>query len=730
MTLITLGVIATGSIVFNVYFLATKDKALELIRTEVEGLKYNETKLEDKLGALKLENDNLKKTSRKNLTNLPSVSEDATNLENQLAEQNYLPDFNEASVELAAISLKEELTNFKERNKNLSDQLDKLKEVINNLNIKLESFESDKILLEGEISRLKSNRQPKIQRGEEVSLKSDELGRGNMQELMEEIAEIEKTNKELNERHNTTLVKMKGLEFSLIQSGEEVSKLRSEVEKNLFESCRYKTELDALLASNQDLERQLSGEQSKVTQPLTGDPSLAGTSLKAEEPVEKSDGNEPVTVIKTTTPEFDSMVKNLIGDKNAAKTSTDHPQNLNLPIKFPAKIERSLFDYFNKVFMNCAKDVNSDPAEVIYLKDCASAFAADPVSQGSLLEGLKKFFFLVLDDLAATKIDATRFNEKLKLPRDNFPEDKIFSEQETYLSQRLNHYYQTYYGDPSESNLNRLEKFFNGFKVNSLMYRLVPSAKGMFNRHMEMLLIKGIFKDDYGSTLLALEKLNLSGVTLNSFEDFNHLLERHLEPISSDSGDYNFETKIDCFRENCVNFFRLSDKKIYEVLVKKLPVEIKPYPFPKLKLSKFDGVQVILNSYRESYGALSLRFSKFHHIVKLFSTDFENLKAISLLKIDSSFDGLNKALSYLHEYCFYGNEFHLEVIILYLSAPPKKLRKPLFEILHLSSDFIEERKNPTPDDLGKGYLIRLVENHLLFPNLKKISKFQMQPLRV
>ena len=34
--LIALGLVATGSIIFNVYFLATKDKALESIRDEVE----------------------------------------------------------------------------------------------------------------------------------------------------------------------------------------------------------------------------------------------------------------------------------------------------------------------------------------------------------------------------------------------------------------------------------------------------------------------------------------------------------------------------------------------------------------------------------------------------------------------------------------------------------------------------------------------------------------------
>ena len=46
--LIVLGLVATGSIVFNVYFLATKDKALDL-KTEVESLRDDKTKLEKEL---------------------------------------------------------------------------------------------------------------------------------------------------------------------------------------------------------------------------------------------------------------------------------------------------------------------------------------------------------------------------------------------------------------------------------------------------------------------------------------------------------------------------------------------------------------------------------------------------------------------------------------------------------------------------------------------------------
>ena len=54
--LIVLGLVATGSIVFNVYLLATKDT----FRTEVEGLKESKTKLDKDLSDLKLENKDFK----------------------------------------------------------------------------------------------------------------------------------------------------------------------------------------------------------------------------------------------------------------------------------------------------------------------------------------------------------------------------------------------------------------------------------------------------------------------------------------------------------------------------------------------------------------------------------------------------------------------------------------------------------------------------------------------
>ena len=53
--LIALGLVATGSIVFNVYLLATRDKAL----TEVESLKDHKNKLESELRVKSSENDKL-----------------------------------------------------------------------------------------------------------------------------------------------------------------------------------------------------------------------------------------------------------------------------------------------------------------------------------------------------------------------------------------------------------------------------------------------------------------------------------------------------------------------------------------------------------------------------------------------------------------------------------------------------------------------------------------------
>ena len=72
--LIALGLVATGSIVFNVYFLATKDKALE---TEVEGLKDDKTKLDKDLSDLKMENEQLTlATGDEALNSLKSEIED------------------------------------------------------------------------------------------------------------------------------------------------------------------------------------------------------------------------------------------------------------------------------------------------------------------------------------------------------------------------------------------------------------------------------------------------------------------------------------------------------------------------------------------------------------------------------------------------------------------------------------------------------------------------------
>ena len=60
--LIASGLVAASSIVFIVYFLATKDNALEPLRTEVEDLKDSKSKLEANISTLTVKNDRLSKS--------------------------------------------------------------------------------------------------------------------------------------------------------------------------------------------------------------------------------------------------------------------------------------------------------------------------------------------------------------------------------------------------------------------------------------------------------------------------------------------------------------------------------------------------------------------------------------------------------------------------------------------------------------------------------------------
>ena len=117
------------------------------------------------------------------------------NPENQLADQ---PDFNKGRVDLATKGLKVELVG---QNKDLSEELEKLREVNNNLHSELKKSESKESLLEEKIARLELNLQSKIQQDEKKTLKSDDLSRGIMQEPVE-VPEIKEA--------STTLVENQG----------------------------------------------------------------------------------------------------------------------------------------------------------------------------------------------------------------------------------------------------------------------------------------------------------------------------------------------------------------------------------------------------------------------------------------------------------------------------------------------------------------------------------------
>ena len=128
--LIALGLVATGSIIFNVYFLTTKDKA----RTEVEGLKEKATSLENELGTLKAGHDQPKnkpksggnKLSRRSSISgeeqVPKHGDGPTVLQEQVTE-----------LESSTSKLKEELAEIKNQNEKLeinkSELENKLKEI-------------------------------------------------------------------------------------------------------------------------------------------------------------------------------------------------------------------------------------------------------------------------------------------------------------------------------------------------------------------------------------------------------------------------------------------------------------------------------------------------------------------------------------------------------------------------------------------------------------------------
>ena len=658
--LFALGLVATGSIVFNVYFLTTKDKTL---RTEVEGLKDSKGKLE---------------------------------------------------LELSASA------GFKEQSKVLSDQLVELNEANSDLNNKLEGLKSGKNLLEEENTRLESELRSKIQLGKEERLKSGELEheRG-MQKLKDEIIKINKTNEELSERLSTTLVKNEGLESNLTQSENlknelqtEVTKLQSElrlanqqVEEEDRESVKPKTEAKSLEEQKQSA---IMEPQSKLAES-----EKLNENLKAllNKPLEEQ------KLPKHDNPEFKSLEKKFmdatIPDVSVAKLElsefiSKHPNILNLPsTSDSAEVERGLFNYFNTMFVDLARNVNSDPDYVAKLRDRASVFA-DSV--------LRDFFILSLDDIVVKGTGTEKFN---RVRHSVFISswDAIFSNQNEYLLQRLAYYYQTFYDEPSPANLEKVKNFFKGLEKFKL-YELVDSVETMFRRHMESFLILGIFTDNYDATLLASERIDrFSGVSLESADSFKQLLKRHLEPIWN--GDNSYFFNMPNFRVVCINFFRHTGEK------EKFQPEVKvnqTYFFPILKMPLKYALQTLLDSYEGTFGALPPGIKDLKGIVRLFSSKeyYEKLTKISIPESSPSLVSFNNNLCDFHYYCFEDKKISQEPVDNSVFNPPKELRELFFKILGLS--VYKEGGVPLLEQLEKGYLERLIENHLEFLNLKKIPK--------
>ena len=226
--------------------------------------------------------------------------------------------------------------------------------------------------------------------------------------------------------------------------------------------------------------------------------------------------------------------------------------------------------------------------------------------------------------------------------------------------------------------------------------------------------------------MLAHEKLDFLGVNLKTVEDFNSLLIshlkpiNHLEPINPASGNnYIFETGIYLFRKKCINFFRLMDPKTH--IEEKPPEPVETYSFPTLILpSGVSSVMTIIDSYEVKKGTLLPEFQKLPAIVKLFSSDFENLKAISSKfnpsSSSSSYRKFNTAINCLGTYCF-DNDANFLNSFEYLFYLPNELSEPFFKILGFSK--LKEREMLLLEDLERGYLRRLIMNHLLLLFLKK-----------
>ena len=389
-----------------------------------------------------------------------------------------------------------------------------------------------------------------------------------------------------------------------------------------------------------------------------------------------------------TNAEFDSKVKEFKESDDKSLTNnalikfvTSNYSTLGLPPKF--NVKKVLFDYFNRIFLDLAGNKNSNPDEVIRLRDCASAFA-DYTSLYSLKDRLKKYFFLFLDDLVVSKCEEKLFADKLSLAKKSFEEEEIFDNKVTYLRQRkLNYYYQAYYDEPSDSNLTQLENFFNDYKDNSTLYQSVSSAKFLFQKHLENILIRGILDNNYDYTPYVLKILNDIGAPVTSYKVFMELLKVHLEPIISASGSFFLVADVGDFSDSARLIEILTGEK-YEK-----PANIKTYLFPDLKLSDVEGMKIIKNFY-ESDPKLPPQLRTLGNILKLFFSDFKKLKTIPS-NIHAPLSEFNDALSSLHSRCFSFSRRILTSHAELLLDPPQVLRKPFFKTLGLDESLKGKR---------------------------------------
>ena len=556
----------------------------------------------------------------------------------------------------------------------------------------------------------------------ELTLKSDKLERGDLQKLKDDIAKINNTNQELSGRLSIALAENNRSKSLLDISDRDKNELLKEV-TGLRSELMSAKQLVAEMSVKQDDNQKLEKRPPELIQPISRDKSPEA--LRAENPKE----NKPITVESENT--FNLLVNNLIEDMDTDKTSTksklvnfvkDHPKILNLSpgdLFEVGVVERRLFDYFNLKFMKLAGNKSSKLENVIKLRDCVLAF--DSTSRVQLESELKKYFFLVLDDLICkTEFSLFEISGELNLAHIHCPKEEIFSrpKNEThYVILRLGYYYQTYYDNSSDLNQTHLEEFFDGIKRNFHLFRLVPSAHEMFRLHMERLLIEGILDNNYDSTLLSREKCDLLKLTLNSVEDFKPLLIRHLNPMISPSGEkYVFETSFKDFSKKCVRFINLLWPS---VLIGDLKAN-NIYILPDLKPPKLNGVRTILNSYEKSFEPLTPLFLSLDCIFKLFSLDFKKLNHISS-EFDpksSSYNDFNENICNLHNVCIRPNMTITGKSLGQLISPSNKvLRGPFFEILYL--DKFKDEGVPEFSKVKEGYLRRLTKNHLDFLNLEK-----------